>query len=241
MEKYLDPELAVSLVARLGVDCRCMGSDHGQFLFGIADRIVAHRHLWRLDTGSADPLGMGCGVKEDEKAGKCSRIPRPVQQSKQSIRLHGQDTPWDSGPQQQHKEHRMETHEVLHMQAQLEDIRRQVNKLTSVQWLPGEEEQIQESLAKIWDTATALQQRTARPELVVGYRADALAQIGRVFELAIEFGTPTDQQLMVIGYACDLAQEKIKLYQHMANQAAQLNVLTGGANACSSVQTKEAA
>jgi len=184
---------------------------------------------------------MGWGVKEEKKAGECANIPRLGQQSKQSIRLHGQDTPWDGGPQQQHKEQEMETHEVLHMQAQLEDIRRQVNKLTAVQWLPGEEKRIQESLAKIWDTATALQQRTAQPELMVGYRADALAQIGRVFELTLEFGTPSDQQMMVIGYACDLAQEKIKLYQHMANQAAQLSVLTGRANDRSSVQTEEAA
>ena len=136
----------------------------------------------------------------------------------------------------------METHEAMHMQAQLEDIRRQIHNLTAVEWRPDQEERIQQSLSRIWDVTCDLHRRLAGPDLLAGYRDDALDQIGRVMELiAASEGSTDDRQLIGIGYACDLAREKIKLYQRMANQAAQVDVLTGRANDYSSVRTGEAA
>ena len=175
--------------------------------------------------------------QHDEKAGKCSSISRQANKSTHINRLHGQDTPWNGGPQHQHKEQKMETHEAMHMQAQLEDIRRQIHNLTAVEWRPDQEERIQQSLSRIWDVTCDLHRRLAGPDLLAGYRDDALDQIGRVMELInASEGSPDDRQLIAIDYACDLAQEKIKLYQRMANQAAQMEVLTGRANDCSPLQ-----
>jgi len=124
----------------------------------------------------------------------------------------------------------METHEVLKMQAQLEEIRQMVNTLTAVNWLPDEEGRIQSSLARIWDLSGEVQRRLAGPGLLAGYRGDALDQVGRICELINDCqGSPDDQQLAHIGYACDLAQDKINIYRHMANQSAQVDVLLGEA------------
>lgn len=118
----------------------------------------------------------------------------------------------------------MKGEKIVEIQQQLADIRQQV---ASIKAQPADEE-LQLSLVGLWDGAVDLQRRLSRPDLIEGYRADAVAQSNRVYDLVLEcMGQPDERQLASIGYASDLATEKIKLYQQMANHAAQTAVLTG--------------
>jgi hypothetical protein len=84
------------------------------------------------------------------------------------------------------------------------------------------------SLIQIWDTSQELQRMLCNQAVIEGFRRDAMAQSARVCELIFECDLfPDDRQFASIGYACDLAAEKIKHYQRMANFAAQLEALTG--------------
>ena len=113
---------------------------------------------------------------------------------------------------------------IVEFQQQLENIRMQVGAMKA----NTPDQDLQLILAGLWDGAVDLQRRLSRPDLIEGYRADAVAQANRVYDLVLEcMGQPDEQQLASIGYASDLAASKTKLYQQMVNHAAQVAVLTG--------------
>jgi hypothetical protein len=83
---------------------------------------------------------------------------------------------------------------------------------------------IEEQLRQIWDNACSIQRALAMPEVIQGYRADALAQVDRVNELLYELGhNPDDDQLRGLGCACDLAQTHIRTYLHMVAAVEKVN------------------
>jgi len=124
----------------------------------------------------------------------------------------------------------MNAQETLLMHKQVEDIGKKATGLMHVNWTTGSDPVIHRALTKIWDAAQTMHRRLSRPDVVTGYRNDAIAQAERVKELMMESGyDPDDSQLASIGYACDLAMAKIKIYQRMAAHAAQAELLAGAA------------
>lgn len=121
----------------------------------------------------------------------------------------------------------MNASERINNLERLESLRKLVNQLRaslSTQGLP----EADSSLIQIWDVTQELQRTLCSQAVIEGFRRDALAQAARVCELIHECDLfPDDIQFASIGYACDLAAEKIKHYQRMANFAAQLEALTG--------------
>lgn len=139
--------------------------------------------------------------------------------------LRSKDTHLRRGPQSKEGE----PHERIVNLERLESLRKLVNQLRaslSTQGLP----EADSSLIQIWDVTQELQRTLCNQGVTEGFRSDALAQAARVCELIFECDLlPDDRQFANIGYACDLAAEKIKHYQRMANFAAQLEALTGEA------------
>lgn len=83
-------------------------------------------------------------------------------------------------------------------------------------------------LTDLWVRARRLQQTLTARDVVSGYRRDALEQVGRVSELLYDMGLdPDDQQLAILGQACELVQEKIKRCQRLANISARVEMLVG--------------
>ena len=109
----------------------------------------------------------------------------------------------------------------------LESIRKLVNQIrvsVAKQGMP----EADPAVLQIWDVTQQLQRTLCTQAVIERYRQDALAQAERVFELIRECDLfPDDIQFASIGYACDLAADKIKHYQRMVNFAAQLEALTG--------------
>lgn len=121
----------------------------------------------------------------------------------------------------------MSTPEITAMQKQLVDIEAAISALMrSTRWMSRPDVVVQANLGHIWDVAQDLQRRIAQPAVVKGMCCDALDQVARVYDLVTECeGVPNGEQLTSIGYACDLAAEKIKLYQQMARHAAQARAM----------------
>lgn len=117
----------------------------------------------------------------------------------------------------------MTNQEILDMQAQLEEIGRRCNIMRSKNYIaPGCDAMVYFDLARIENAAQLLYRRLSRPDVVERCREDALAQTVRVHELLVEFGfQPSDDQLVSIGYACELAGARIRIYREMASRVAQ--------------------
>lgn len=87
--------------------------------------------------------------------------------------------------------------------------------------------QLEVRLTDLWGKASRLQTALDTRDVISGYKTDALDQIGRLEELLMELGLdPDEKQLAGVGYACDLAQEKIKKCLHMANLAAKVEMMS---------------
>jgi hypothetical protein len=125
------------------------------------------------------------------------------------------------------KEKIMSAQEIVTMQKQLVDIEAAISALMrSTRWLRRPDTVVQVNLSHIWDVTLDLQRRIAQPAVVKGMCCDALDQVVRVYDLLTECeGVPNGDQLTSIGYACELAAEKIKLYQQMARHAAQVKAM----------------
>lgn len=122
----------------------------------------------------------------------------------------------------------MTIQEIQHTMTQLETIQSDARTLRATVAEQAPDLDIQPVLTRIWTVSMDLKRRLCTRKTVDGYRDDAMAQVARVWELAGECGLdPDDLQFVSIGYACDLAAEKIKHYQRMVNFAAQLEALTG--------------
>lgn len=118
----------------------------------------------------------------------------------------------------------MGSEKIVEIQQQLAGIQRQLVAIKT----KTPDQELQLTLSGLWDETVELQRQFARQGLIEGYRRDAVAQANRVCGLVLEcMGQPDERQLASIGYASDLAASKIKLYQRMANHAAQTAVLTG--------------
>lgn len=122
----------------------------------------------------------------------------------------------------------MVAQEVLKMQEKLEEIGKSVSALMNANWVLVSSPMAREKLIKIWDVTQNLQRQLSRTDLLTGYRNDAIDQAARVMDLMFECEMhPDDDQLTSIGYACDLAQTKIKTYQQVASHAARVELSTG--------------
>lgn len=107
---------------------------------------------------------------------------------------------------------------VLTMERQLVDLVTTANAMMACARYGARVDQVvRDNLTHIWEVAQELQRRMVEPAVIAGYRTDALAQVGRVMELIVESGdAPDDMQMTSIGYACDLAKERIRTYLNMA-------------------------
>lgn len=116
------------------------------------------------------------------------------------------------------------TEEMLKMLGQLNDITESVEGLKiSVQRSCGDEAQVMEQLTRIWQTTQELERQLARPEVIAGFRADAIHQVERVAQLINETRSyeMDERQLISIGFAGELMNEKIRKYLNMERQAAR--------------------
>lgn len=122
----------------------------------------------------------------------------------------------------------MVAQEVLKMQEDLAEISKNVGTLMNADWVLVSSPMAREKLIKIWDVTQGLQRRLSQPDLLTGYKNDAIDQAARVADLLYECEmNPDDDQLTSIGYACDLAQAKIKTYQQVKGHAARVEMVTG--------------
>lgn len=111
----------------------------------------------------------------------------------------------------------------------LDDILKSVNQLR-VSLAQQGNKQADCALVQMWDVTQDLQRRLCTQTVLESMRDDALQQAARVHELVMECDlVPNDRQVASVGYACDLAADKIKKYQRMANYAARMEVLSGAA------------
>lgn len=111
----------------------------------------------------------------------------------------------------------------------LDDILKSVNQMRAAMATQGEHG-ADSALLQVWDVSQDLQRRLCTRSALEAMRDDALQQAMRVHELILECDlVPNDRQVASVGYACDLAADKIKKYQRMASYAAQLEVLSGAA------------
>ena len=118
--------------------------------------------------------------------------------------------------------------EVLKMQESLAEICKNVGTLMNADWVLVSSPMVREKLVKIWDVTQGLQRRLSQPDVLTGYKNDAIDQAARVADLLHECEmNPDDDQLDSIGYACDLAQTKIKTYQQVKGHAARIELVTG--------------
>lgn len=85
--------------------------------------------------------------------------------------------------------------------------------------------EMQEKMTRIWSIAQQLERQFAMPEVIGKCRQDATEQICRVYQLIGEADIPDDRQLLSIGLAFELAQEKIKTYSYVSGMAAKRAVL----------------
>lgn len=125
------------------------------------------------------------------------------------------------------------TEEMLKMLGQLNDITESVEGLKiSVQRSCGDEAEIQDKLNCIWTVTQDLERRLARPEVIQGFKADAIHQIERVHQLIAETRSYEidDRQMISIGFAGELMNEKIRKYLNMARQAARKAVAATSIN-----------
>ena len=116
------------------------------------------------------------------------------------------------------------TEEMLKMLGQLNDITESVEGLKiSVQRSRGNEDDVQEKLNCIWTVTQELERQLARPEVIAGFRADAIHQIERVHQLINETRSYEidERQMISIAFAGELMLEKIRKYLNMARQAAR--------------------
>lgn len=106
---------------------------------------------------------------------------------------------------------------VSRMSGELEEIKAAVVRLRDAQ-VGAEWPCVDEALARIWEVACELQRRIELPILTAGCRRDAVDQLARLYELLSEgtLGALDDRQLAGLACACELAQEKIAIYQRMA-------------------------
>lgn len=112
--------------------------------------------------------------------------------------------------------------ETLKMLGQLNEITESVEVLKiSVQRVSGDDQEIRENLAHIWAVTQNLERRIARPEVIAGFRTDAVHQLKRVHQLVEECGSEIDdRQFISICFSCELALEKGRKYLNMARKAA---------------------
>ena len=116
------------------------------------------------------------------------------------------------------------TEEMLKMLGQLNDITESVEGLKiSVQRSCGDEAEVKAKLTHIWQVTQDLERQMARPEVINGFKVDAIHQIERVFQLIGETKTYEidERQMISIGFAGELMNEKIRKYLNMARQAAR--------------------
>lgn len=116
------------------------------------------------------------------------------------------------------------TKDMLKMLGQLNDITESVEGLKiSVQRSCGDEAEIQDKLNCIWTVTQDLERQLARPEVINGFKEDAQHQIERVFQLISETRSyeMDEKQMISIGLAGELMNEKIRKYLNMARQAAR--------------------
>ena len=102
----------------------------------------------------------------------------------------------------------MNGEKIVEIHQQLANIRQQVGTMKA----KTPDQNLQLILAGLWDGAVDLQRGISCPDLIEGYRADAVAQANRVYDLVLEcMGQPDEDQLASIGYASDLVASKIKI------------------------------
>ena len=123
--------------------------------------------------------------------------------------------------------------DMLQMLEQLNNITESVEGLKiSVQRSCGDEAQVRETLGHIWQVTQDLERQLARPEVINGFKADAIHQIERVHQLIAETRSYEidDRQMISIGFAGELMNEKIRKYLNMARQAARKAVAATSIN-----------
>lgn len=114
--------------------------------------------------------------------------------------------------------------DMLQMLEQLNNITESVEGLKiSVQRSCGDDEQVKEQLTHIWQVTQDLERTLARPEVIAGFKADAMHQIERVAQLINETRAfeIDERQMVSIAFAGELMNEKIRKYLNMARQAAR--------------------
>lgn len=116
----------------------------------------------------------------------------------------------------------MDNTERLNNLERLEAILKNVSQLRVALAIQGQQD-ADPDMRQIWDGVQALQRTLCNQAVLEGYHIDALEQANRVWELILEWVmAPDDLQFASIGYACDLAAEKIKRYQRMVGYAQQV-------------------
>ncbi len=112
--------------------------------------------------------------------------------------------------------------DTVKMLGQLNEISESLDALkVCVQRVTGNTDEVRANLEHIWTVTRNLEFDLARPEIVAGYRRDAIEQVHRVSQLIGEADEMEERQLISIGYGCELAREKIKDYMRMARNAAK--------------------
>jgi len=106
----------------------------------------------------------------------------------------------------------------------IRSILNSVSQLRMTLGAGGEKEDA--ALEQIWDITQELQKTICDQTIVENFKQAAINQVTRVAELVRECGkTPNELQFKSLGYACDLAAERIREYQRMFSYAAQLQEL----------------
>jgi len=110
----------------------------------------------------------------------------------------------------------METQQ-LQMLEQLTEIGMAIDGLkANIQRVARQDQGMGDKLTRLWCITQALQRHLACPEVVQGYRDDAVAQVQRIVDLFNECGgCPDSRQLVSIGYACELGRDKISTYVNL--------------------------
>ncbi|WP_028319665.1 hypothetical protein [Desulfobulbus elongatus] len=87
---------------------------------------------------------------------------------------------------------------------------------------------LEDHLYRVWDASQELQRALELPGVISGYRADAVDQVLRIIQLMDECdAAPDTRQLISIGYACELARDKIRAYLALDRAAVNKSINQG--------------
>lgn len=123
------------------------------------------------------------------------------------------------------------SNEITQMQQQLASIHQSITMVQHcTQWMPLTDMVMEANVARIKASILAIQTRVAHPAVMRGLCCEALNQVAHVYDLITECeGVPNQQQLTSIGFACELAADRIRRYQQMSRHAANINAVAEAA------------